>query len=67
MSGITIDKSKATTPLPSCDVYSHLAPKKCQKPEQKECRGGTGIMHTSAILNYAMSYLVFSGEVKKLV
>ena len=40
---------------------------KCQKPEQKDCRGSAGITHTSAILNYAISYQVFSGEVKKLV
>ena len=40
---------------------------KYQKPEQNNCRGSTGITHTSAILNYTMSYQVFSGEVKKLV
>jgi len=35
MSGITIDKSKATTPLPSCDVYSHLAPKNARNLNKK--------------------------------
>jgi len=48
-------------------TFGPFGTEKCQKSEQKDCRGSAGITHTSAILNYAISYQVFSGEVKKLV
>jgi len=48
-------------------TFGPFGTEKYQKPEQKDCRGSAGITHTSAILNYAMSYQVFSEEVKILV
>jgi hypothetical protein len=62
-----IGASNSLRGLKKPKTFGPFGTEKCQKPDQKDCRGNAGITHTSAILNYAMSYQVFSGEEKILV